>query len=105
MAEYVISDNTYRLHYTIGRIEMIEKAADTSIMSVMGGMGSGKMPSISVLRMLFAYGMMDENGKYAHIKKALDFAEEELKEHGYNAMLTAVLETLQEDCGFLFLSA
>ena len=52
--------------------------------------------------MLFAYGMMTDGGVYAPVKKALEFADAELQENGYAAMLDAVLEQIAEDCDFLF---
>jgi len=59
-------------------------------------------PSISELTTLFSYGLLSENGEYAPLKLAKAFAQQQLQENGYLAMLNDAMEQIQEDCGFLF---
>ena len=99
---YEINGKNYRLHYSIGRVELMEKSADMSVMTMFAKSSNGELPSISLLKTYFAYGLLDENGVYAPIKNAIEYAEKQLQENGYNFVLQAVLEQLQEDCGFLF---
>ena len=82
MQTYFIKDKEYHLHYTIGT--------------------NGKYPTISELCTLFAYGLSDDRGDYAPIKKALEFAQQQVQDVGYGTLFTATLEQIQEDCGFLF---
>ena len=99
---YLMGEKTYRLHYSIGRLEMIEKAAGVSAMTMFAKAGNQELPPISLLNMYFAYGLLEDGGVYAPLKAALEFAAQQMEENGYNSIMNAVLEQLQEDCGFLF---
>lgn len=100
---YLLDDQEYSLHYSIGRLEKIEQAAGmTAVTLVVDASAKGKFPPISVIKQYFAMGLLDQNGVYAPVKKALEFAEKRIQETGYIAVAGAVIETLTEDCGFLF---
>lgn len=99
---YDLDGNVYHLHYTIGRLEQIEQLTGCSVASIVMDALQKKMPSISLLVQLFAYGMFDDSGAYAPPKKAAEFAGKELENIGYSELFLAVFEQLQEDCGFLF---
>ena len=102
MQTYFIKDKEYHLHYTIGRMAQLEKILGNAITGVMVSITNGKYPTISELCTLVAYGLSDDRGYYAPIKKALEFAQQQVQDVGYGALFTATLEQIQEDCGFLF---
>lgn len=102
MQTYFIKDKEYHLHYTIGRMEQLEKILGNAITGVMVSITNGKYPTISELCTLFAYGLSDYRWDYAPIKKALEFAQQQVQDVGYGTLFTATLEQIQEDCGFLF---
>lgn len=100
---YLLDGQEYHLHYNIGRLERIEQTAGmTAVTLVVDVSANGKYPPISVIKQYFAMGLLDQNGVYAPLKKALEFAEKQIQESGYIAVAGAVIETLTEDCGFLF---
>lgn len=102
---YLLDNQEYHLHYNIGRLERIEQTAGmTAVTLVVDASANGKYPPISVIKQYFAMGLIDPNGVYAPLKKALDFAEKQIQESGYIAVAGAVLQALTEDCGFLFQS-
>ena len=80
MQTYFIKDKEYHLHYTIGRMEQLEKILGNAITGVMVSITNGKYPTISELCTLFAYGLSDDRGDYAPIKKALEFAQQQVQE-------------------------
>ncbi len=65
MQTYFIKDKEYHLHYTIGRMEQLEKILGNAITGVMVSITNGKYPTISELCTLFAYGLSDDRGDYA----------------------------------------
>ena len=69
---------------------------------MMMAIANNHYPSISELTTLFSYGLLSENGEYAPLKLAKLFAQQQLQENGYLAMLNDAMEQIQEDCGFLF---
>ena len=100
---YLLDDQEYHLHYNMGRLEKIEPAAGmTAVTCAVDASANGKYPPISVVKQYFAMGLLNQNGVYAPLKKALEFAEKQIQECGYMPVTLAVLETLTEDCGFLF---
>lgn len=102
---YLLDNQEYHLHYSIGRLEKIEQAAGmTAVTLAVDATANGKYPPISVIKHYFAMGLLNQNGVYAPLKKALEFAEKQIQESGYMAVAIAVIETLTEDCGFLFQS-
>lgn len=103
MKTYTWNEKEYHLHYSIGRIEQVEKVIGNSVMGMMVAMAeNNRYPSVSELTNLFAYGLLSDSGEYAPIKLAKEFAQQQLQEIGYGAVMNAVLEQMQEDCGFLF---
>ena len=75
---YELDGTVYHLHYTIGRLEQIEQATGSSVVSAIYGAVRQQMMPLSLLLMLFAYGMMSEDGVYAPLKKAAAYAQERL---------------------------
>lgn len=102
MKTFELNGKIYHLHYSIGRLEQIEKVTGRSAMEMVVTLGNMKTPTISEIKNYFAYGLLDEGGVYAPVKAALDFAEEQIKTSGYMGVMMQVYEQLQEDCGFLF---
>jgi len=100
--EYTIDKKTYKLHYSLKRLEVLEGVTGVSPLSIVAGMNEQKFPSISVMKNYFAYALMDEGGVYAPTKKAIAFAEEYIVQEGFMAVMTAAVEQLMEDCPFLF---
>lgn len=105
MNTYEMNGKTYNLHYNIGRIELIEKAVGRSIFTLAVDCSNNKMPSISEIKTYFAYGLMDEKGIYAPVKKAAEYAEDCMKEKGVMQLFSEIFDKIQEDCGFLFQGA
>ena len=62
MQTYFIKDKEYHLHYTIGRMEQLEKILGNAITGVMVSITNGKYPTISELCTLFAYGICPAAG-------------------------------------------
>ena len=61
------------------------------------------MLPIHELRQVFAYGLKKEGAdSFENPKKGLDIAEYLIENLGYVAVSGVVLETIQEDCPFLF---
>lgn len=102
MKTYTLNEKEYHLHYSIGRMEQIEKILGNSVTGMMMAIANNHYPSISELTTLFSYGLLSENGEYAPLKLAKLFAQQQLQENGYLAMLNDAMEQIQEDCGFLF---
>ena len=94
METYELNGVLYQLHYSIGRLEQIEQKTGASALSMLVNMGKSILPPISVLKQYFAYGLMNDQGVYAPLLDAEQFA----------LLFTATLEQIQEDCGFLFRS-
>ncbi|MDE5754843.1 MAG: hypothetical protein K2H89_09945 [Oscillospiraceae bacterium] len=100
---YLLDDQEYHLHYNLGRLEKIEQAAGmTAVTLAVDASVNGKYPPISVVKHYFAMGLLNQNGVYAPLKKALEFAEKQIQESGYLPVMMDVVNTLSEDCGFLF---
>lgn len=102
MRTYTLNEKEYHLHYSIGRMELVEKVIGNSVTGMMMAMAENRYPSIADLTDLFAYGLLSDNGEYAPVKLAKEFAQQQLQENGYIAVMSVVLEQIQEDCGFLF---
>lgn len=102
MKTFEMNEKTYHLHYSIGRLEQIEKATGRSVMEMVIAFGSMKTPTIVEIKNYFAYGLLGEDGVYAPVKAALDFAENLIETSGYMDVMMLVYKQLQEDCGFLF---
>ena len=79
---YEIGGKSYRLHYSIGRLEQIEQATGCSVMTAMVSMSEKKMMPLYMLKAYFAYGLMDDNGVFAPLKAASEFAENQMQENG-----------------------
>lgn len=99
---YTVQGQDYHLHYSIGRIEQIERVIKQAVTGVLVALADQNYPSVATLTTLFAYGLLSEKGEYAPIKTATEYAQQQLQESGYLAMMNAVIEQIQEDCGFLF---
>lgn len=102
MNTYEVNGKEYHLHYSIGRLEQIEKATGTEVMTEIVNLQKNRALSISVLKAYFAYGLMDDSGMFAPVRTALEFAQSHMQEVGYSAMASELVEQLVEDCGFLF---
>ncbi len=100
--EYTIDEKAYKLHYSLKRLETIEGVTGVSPLTIVARAQKQEFPSISAIKNYFAYGLLDNGGVYAQPKKAVAFAEEYIASEGFLVVMTAVVEQLVEDCGFLF---
>ena len=71
MKTYTLNEKEYHLHYSIGRMEQIEKILGNSVTGMMMAIANNHYPSISELTTLFSYGLLSENGEYAPLKLCL----------------------------------
>lgn len=94
-----LREKKYSLYYTIGRIEMMEKATGMPVMAVISSGAIG----LFTLKQYIAFGLQEE-GYQGHVeyKKAITIAHELLETVGYMALSEAFAEAIQRDCGFLF---
>lgn len=103
MQTYEWNEEMYHLHYTIGRVELIESILGTSVTSIVLDAGQKqKFPQVRQALTLFAYGLMNENGVYMPAKAAMAFAEEQMQKDSFVGLASEALGQLLEDCGFLF---
>lgn len=101
MATIEVNGVNYELKYSLKRIEMIENATGTPIMSEM--YRNKSMLSISSLKIYFAYGLKLEGADvFLPTAKALEIAETAIETAGYPRTVEVVVEALQRDCPFFF---
>lgn len=96
-------EKDFELKYSANRLELIEKATGQS---VMGNLASNNaMLSLADTKTFFAYGLRNvETGQYVAPSQGAKYAEEQL-EKGYTSMIEAIVEAIERDCDFLFLTA
>lgn len=94
----------YRLHYTEGRLELIEKKLDKSAISEFIAT-NGALPLASV-KAHFAYALVcdDNPDVFVSPKEAMEICSGYMREAGYITCCTEIAEQMQADLGFLFLT-
>ena len=97
-------DKTYRLHYTEGRLELIEKRLGKSAISEFMA-SNGALPLASV-KSHFAYALVcdDNPDVFVSPKEGMEICSGYMKEHGYITACGEIADQLQADMGFLFLT-
>lgn len=99
MIEY--NGTNYELRYSIKRIEMIEKATDKSLISIM----KSGAPTLFDLCACIAYGLKIEGASgYISPQQGMEIAENKLKEGAgsYELLAGEVSEAVERDCPFFF---
>lgn len=104
METYELNGVLYHLHYSIGRLEQIEQKTGASALSMLVSMGKSVLPPICVLKQYFAYGLMNDQGVYAPLLDAEQFALRQMETIGVPGVMERIMNQLQTDCGFLFRS-
>ena len=104
METYELNGVLYQLHYSIGRLEQIEQKTGTSALSMLVSMGKSVLPPICVLKQYFAYGLMNDQGVYAPLLDAEQFALRQMETIGVPGVMERIMNQLHTDCGFLFRS-
>ena len=98
---FEISGKNYVIKYSIGRIEMIEKATGLSVLAELG-INQG-MLGIASLKLYFAYGLKEDGSEiFVPTKKAAEMAEQLIQNEGYVRVCGLVVEALERDCPFFF---
>lgn len=98
---FEINGKNYVLKYSIGRIEMIEKATGLSVLAELGK--NQGMLGIASLKLYFAYGLKEEGAEvFVPTKKAAEMAEQLIQDEGYVRVCGLVVEALERDCPFFF---
>ena len=99
---FTVDDKSYIIKFNEKRIELYE-ASHKSIMASF--YKDGGMLKVGDLKSLVSYGLCLEGGTWVNPKQGLNMASDLLQENGYSALLEAVIDALQRDCGFLFQEA
>lgn len=99
---FEFNGDKYELHYTIGRLKLIEKVTGQSAMALLSSGGTG-MISLTALESFMVYGLK-EVGADAFLppKAAGEIFDGMLTEQGYAYCVKAVTEALMKDVPFLF---
>lgn len=101
---FTYKDKTYRLHYTEGRLELIEKRLDKSAVSEFIAT-NGALPLASA-KAHFAYALVcdDNPDVFVNPKEAMDICSGYMREAGYMTVCNEIATQIQADLGFLFLT-
>ena len=99
---FTIDGKEYRLHYTEGRLELIENRLGKSVVSEFI-QTNGALPLASV-KAHFSYALIsDENqDTYVKPKDGAELASAYMHEHGYASICDVIATAIQNDMGFLF---
>ena len=99
---FTVNDKNYRLHYTEGRLELIENRIGKSVVSEFMGT-NGALPLASI-KAHFSYALVcdDDPDAYVKPKEGAEIASAFMHEKGYAAACDAIATALQADMGFLF---
>ena len=99
---FAINDKNYRLHYTEGRLEMIENRLGKSVVSEFI-QSNGALPIASV-KAHFSYALVceDDPDVYVKPKDGAALASAYMREHGYATVCDILATGLEADLGFLF---
>lgn len=94
----------YELEYNLKRVELMENATNTSLMSAMSA-GKG-MLSISILKAYCAYGLREEGADdFINPSMGIDIAEALIENEGYPLVYSETVGAIERDCPFFFQGA
>lgn len=99
---FTVNDKNYKLHYTEGRLELIESRIGRSVVSEFINT-NGALPLASV-KAHFSYALVCDDAPDAYVKPkdGADIASAFMHEKGYAAACDVIATALQTDMGFLF---
>lgn len=98
-----VGEKEYDLKYNLKRVESIENATGTPLMSAL--ISSKGMMSLSQLKNCFCYGLKEPGSdSFIPLSAGQAVFEQALNEYGYAGLVSEVVEVLQRDCPFFFLA-
>lgn len=99
---FTVNDKNYRLHYTEGRMELIEARINKSVVSEFINT-SGALPLASI-KAHFSYALVcdDDPDVFVKPKDGAEIASAYMKEKGYASACDVIATAIQADMGFLF---
>ena len=99
---FEVNGKNYRLHYTEGRLELIENKIGKSVVSDFIK-SDGALP-IATIKSHFAFALVceDDPDVFVKPKDGMAIASAYLREHGYAAACDLIATSLEADMGFLF---
>lgn len=100
---YTVDGHLYDFHFTLARVELIEKACGAGLMDQLAKCG-GMLP-LGVLKACTALALRGDDDAYLPAQAGFAHAERLIEENGYAAVALAVVEALQRDCPFFFRAA
>ena len=98
-----INGKTYRLHYTIDRLKMIEARTGKSVVGEFV-QSNGALPFASV-EAHFSYALICDSENpdaYVSPKVGIEIADKYMEQYSYMAACDLIATQLQSDLGFLF---
>ncbi|RVU97063.1 hypothetical protein EII22_09010 [Coriobacteriales bacterium OH1046] len=98
-ATFDVLGRTYEISLTKARIDLYEQRHRPIMASFIQNGGAF---SAAELEAILAYGLRVEGGPFVNPKRGMEMAGQLMQSNGYLAVLTAVMDALQRDCGFLF---
>lgn len=104
MFEY--KEKQYELKFTIGRLKLIERAADgKSAMAQLAADDNGMM-SLAACERFFSFGLKEAGSDtFCTPQKGAEVCDDMITEQGYSYVIRLIQESLYHDCPFLFRAA
>lgn len=96
---FTVGKTTYELRLDLARIRIYERTNKPLMATIVANQG---MFGIDELIDLTAVALKKVDGGYVAIPQAKEMVEALIQENGYPALLEAVVNVLQHDCGFFF---
>ena len=99
---FEVNGKSYKLHYTEGRLELIENKIGKSVVSDFIK-SDGALP-IATIKSHFAFALVceDDPDGFVKPKDGMAVASEYMKQHGYASACDLIANSLEQDMGFLF---
>lgn len=100
---FELNGKTYKLHYTIDRLKLIEARTGKSVVGEFV-QSNGALPFASV-EAHFSYALIcdsDSPDAYVSPKTGVEIADKYMEQYGYMAACDLIATQLQADLGFLF---
>lgn len=99
---FTIDNEEYELTYSQKRIELAENELDKSTLLIF----QKTMFSLRELKTYIAYGLRKVGAQaYINPAKGRELADKLIETEGYAALVEAVAEAIERDCGFFFQGA
>lgn len=99
---FEVLGRTYAISLTKARLDLYEQRHRPIMASFIQNGGAF---SAAELTAILAYGLRVEGGPFVNPRRGMEMADQLVESNGYAAVLMAVMEALQRDCGFLFRGA